>query len=362
MDAYFTMLADFCRIDSRSAQKKGIKNVMSHITPFLKERGFSVNLRELKEGDVSFPVLDAVRGSSKGQVLLLGHADTVLGPREVPFRMGSQPDRVFGAGAADMKGGLTVLLHAVGKTERKNLRVVINGREEIPTKAFRDYIRHNLDAEYCLNFEPVPPADHGMYAVTARKGLRRFRLECYGKAAHAGNDHAAGVSAVRGLCAMVEKLESMTDYSRECTVNVGIVRGGSAYNQVPDYAAAEFEIRAFDSHVLESVVKDVEAGVLNAESRYKFVLTPGPAFPAFSPNTATDELFRKYRECAEQFSVSMFPVSRGGASDSSYVADVIPVLDGLGPVGGRFHSDEEWAMTASFALKAEIAGEFINRL
>jgi glutamate carboxypeptidase len=261
-----------------------------------------------------------------------------------------------------MKGGLTVLLHAVGKTAKKNLRVVVNGREEIPTQAFRNYIRRSLAAEHCLNFEPVPPADDGMYAVTARKGLRRFKLECFGKAAHAGNDHTAGVSAVRDLCGMVEKLESMTDYSRECTVNVGIVRGGSAYNQVPDYAEAEFEIRAFEPDVLESAAAAAEETVLESGNRCRFVLTPGPSFPPFAPNAATEGLFRKYSECALESGMPMLPAARGGASDSSYVADVIPVLDGLGPVGGRFHSDEEWALTASFAKKAEIAGEFINRL
>ncbi|MFP4382476.1 MAG: M20/M25/M40 family metallo-hydrolase [Spirochaetia bacterium] len=361
MDDFLSMLSDLCRIDSRSSRKEGIRDVMALLTPCLEERDFTVRIQELKEGDVSFPVLDAVRGSSDGQVLLLGHADTVLGPQEVPFRIGSQPDRIYGAGVADMKGGLTVLLQTLDRTKKRNLRIVVNGREEIPTQAFRNYIRRNLKAEYCLNFEPVPPADEGLYAVTARKGLRRFKLESCGKAAHAGNDHASGVSAVRGLCGMVEKLESMTDYGRECTVNVGIVRGGSAYNQVPDYAEAEFEIRAFELDVLESAVRKAEELVNGSGTRCKFVLTPGPAFPAFSPNSGTEALFRKYGKCAERKGVRVFPISRGGASDSSYVADLVPVLDGLGPVGGRFHSDEEWALTASFVQKAEIAGEFLNQ-
>ncbi len=39
---------------------------------------------------------------------------------------------------------------------------------------------------------------------------------------------------------------------------------------------------------------------------------------------------------------------RFGGSDANFIADLgIPVLDGLGPIGGRDHSDEEYMVKES---------------
>jgi len=49
-------------------------------------------------------------------------------------------------------------------------------------------------------------------------------------------------------------------------------------------------------------------------------------------------------------------VRRGGASDASYVAPVVPVtVDGLGPRGGKAHNPGEFVFEASLASRAEVA-------
>ena len=49
-------------------------------------------------------------------------------------------------------------------------------------------------------------------------------------------------------------------------------------------------------------------------------------------------------------------VSRGGASDASHFASVIPLtVDGLGPRGGGAHTPEEFVLASSLAERAEVA-------
>lgn len=39
-------------------------------------------------------------------------------------------------------------------------------------------------------------------------------------------------------------LRGLTNYEAQCTLNVGLIEGGSAVNTVPGAARAEFEVRA----------------------------------------------------------------------------------------------------------------------
>jgi glutamate carboxypeptidase len=49
-------------------------------------------------------------------------------------------------------------------------------------------------------------------------------------------------------------------------------------------------------------------------------------------------------------------VERGGASDASHLATVVPVtIDGLGPRGGRAHNPEEFVLAESLHTRAEVA-------
>ena len=47
---------------------------------------------------------------------------------------------------------------------------------------------------------------------------------------------------------------------------------------------------------------------------------------------------------------------RGGASDASHMATVIPLtVDGLGPRGGGAHAPHEWVSAESMRIRAEVA-------
>jgi glutamate carboxypeptidase len=47
---------------------------------------------------------------------------------------------------------------------------------------------------------------------------------------------------------------------------------------------------------------------------------------------------------------------RGGASDASHVATVVPVtIDGLGPRGGGAHNPDEFVLAESLHPRAEVA-------
>ncbi len=75
------------------------------------------------------------------------------------------------------------------------------------------------------------------------KGVGRFTVEIEGKAAHAGVGPSSGASAILELAHQVLKIHALNDPKAGTTLNVGVVRGGTASNVVAARAVAEVDVR-----------------------------------------------------------------------------------------------------------------------
>ena len=115
-------------------------------------------------------------------------------------------------------------------------------------------------AKYVLVTEP---ARDGGKIVTGRKGVARFEVFVTGLPAHAGTRPQDGRSAVRELANVIQALEAMTDFKRGVTVNVGVVRGGTKPNVIPEQAYAEVDLRVMTIADADEFV----AKILNLKSR-----------------------------------------------------------------------------------------------
>jgi len=193
-----------------------------------------------------------VARSSWGQdnpgILVLSHLDTVhpLGFIErLPFKVDG--DSAFGPGIYDMKGGAYLAYHAFRQVcatvPRSTLGItqLYVSDEEIGSPTSRALIEaEGRKAKYVLVTEP---ARDGGKIVTGRKGVARFEIFIKGVPAHAGTRPGDGRSAIRELAHIIQTLEAMNDPARGITVNVGVVRGGSKPNVIPEEAYAEVDMR-----------------------------------------------------------------------------------------------------------------------
>lgn len=300
------------------------------------------------------------------RLLLCGHIDTVHDPADAFQRLEPRGDGAMtGPGAADMKGGLEVMLSALEALEAEGVRlpwtVVLVPDEETGTFGTSAALRQ-VAAEHDRAFV-VEPATASGDLVSERAGSGQFLIEAHGRAAHAGRDFASGVSAVRELAATVVQACALADAARGRVVNVGPLQGGSATNIVPDLARAWGNIRFRDEGDGASLMRAIEALARGSEQevprvRVRMELNR-PAKPA-------NDGVRALGEAAVQVAVDLgFRVglaATGGVSDANLIQQAgPPALDGLGVRGGNLHRGDEFMWPESLAERAGLLAILLAR-
>ena len=305
------------------------------------------------------------------RVLLVGHFDTVFEPDSAFQRFESDPahpDRATGPGVADMKGGLVVLFEALrglatlGELDDAEWTVLLNSDEEIGSLGSRGLIESEARrAEVGFVFESAQ--DGAM--VRSRRGLGQFQLTVEGVAAHAGSAHEQGRSAVLEIAAKILRIEALTDYDRGLTLNVGIVRGGTKRNIVPERAEAWIDVR-YDApqlgqdvrDALEAVTKESVVDGTHSTLWGRLHRPPKQATPE------VDALLERHEQVARALGILLpQPRHAGGGTDGSLMGGVgLATLDSMGVVGGAAHTRREHVDLSSLPSRAALAAVLLRRL
>jgi glutamate carboxypeptidase len=297
-------------------------------------------------------------GQDQPGILVLSHLDTVhpLGFIErLPFRL--EGDSAFGPGIYDMKGGAYLAWHAFAQlcesSEHSPLGLthLYVSDEEIGSPTSRALIEaEGHKAKYVLVTEP---ARDGGKVVTGRKGVARFEVFVTRLPAHAGSRPQDGRSAIRELANVIQALEAMTDIVRGVTVNVGVVRGGTRPNVVPEQAYAEVDLRVMTTADADEFV----AKILSLKSKSEGVtvkVTGGLNRPPYEKGNAGAALFEHAKMLAAGIGFDLADTFTGGGSDGNFTAPFTATLDGLGVDGEGAHTHYEQLYISSIEPRARL--------
>jgi glutamate carboxypeptidase len=310
------------------------------------------------------------RGDAPRRVLLVGHYDTVFTAEHPGPPVGRpSPDVLTGPGVADMKGGILVLLAALAGLEASpaapglGWEVLLTPDEELGAPRSLGVLRDAAQgADAALVFEPA--ADDGD-VVVARRGREVLTLDVTGRAAHAGRDPWNGRSAVAALAELTLLAGRMSAHDRGVSVNVGLVSGGSAVNVVPASARGEIDVRADSAADLDAVREGLASAALRVGAERGVVAEVDRVLgcPPMARTPGADALAKAYAAGAASLGMRVAAVAVGGVSDANHLAATgIPVLDGLGVVGGGLHGPDEWASLPSIPERAAAAALLLHDL
>jgi glutamate carboxypeptidase len=365
---YTADLTTLAGMDSYSYDKDDVNRVVDWLESRLKHNGFSVE--RFANADAGDDLLAVRRGRGSGRVLLLGHSDTVFPRGTAAARpVTRQGDKLLGPGTADMKAGLLAGIYAVEALDHvsvddyEQIAFLIVSDEEIDERHAVPLIRRSAHLGDAVLTLEAARANGDI--VTARKGVRAFVAEAFGKAAHSGVEPEKGRSAILAMARMIDALEAINDPAREITVNVGFIEGGRQRNVVPDYARIIFEARAYTPELLteaEAQVRTIFARTPVPDVRFALKVEQD-SLPPMPRTESVARLEGLAVEIASTLGFSVKGAKTGGASDGAICAgEGVPVLDGLGPIGGLDHSPDEYILASSIVPRTALLALLIARI
>jgi glutamate carboxypeptidase len=345
-DTLVELLQRLVEAESPSAHPECHDSVRRIISGALMDVGYAVREPGVHGGVRHIFARPAQRHRGCGSQLLLGHFDTVwpVGTLEArPFAVNG--NTVRGPGVFDMKGGIAQIVLALQAIRELRLEpplvpvVLINADEEIGSRTSSSYIRMLARrAERAFVLEPAMGANGDL--KTERKGIGRFTVTVFGKAAHAGLDPEGGASAILELSHVIQTLFALNDPDRGITVNVGTVDGGIQPNVIAPHSTAVVDVRVptvESGHAIEKAIHGIEPttpGVrLHIEGRIG-----RPSMEATPRNVA---LWQQARQLGGELGLELRPARAGGGSDGNTTSQYTATIDGLGPVGDGAHAEHE---------------------
>ena len=369
---FVTLLEEMVNTDCGSYSPEGVNAIADRCAARLQSGGWKVERRphapgagETRLGDI---VVGTLSGSGGPRVLLVGHMDTVFDDGTVaerPFRIDG--DIAHGPGVSDMKGGLLTgffaveVLQAAGFDGFGHITYVCNPDEEIGSPFSGPMIAELAlahDAAFVLE-----GARANGDIVSSRKGITDYRIMLRGRAAHAGVEPEKGANAVLQAAHTIIALQDLNGRWPGVTVNVGLAKGGTRTNVVPERCELQVDLRSPELETLEAAEAEIE-------HICKEMVVPGVEADVqangwhrpMEKNQGGDRLARIAMEVAAELGFTLRDAATGGASDANTTSAAgCPTIDGLGPVGGDDHAPAEWLDLTSVVPRIALLAGIISR-
>jgi len=252
------LLARLVAFDTTSS--KNNLGLIGFVEDYLSDHGVA-SRRIVSEDGQKSSLYATIGPENEGGVALSGHTDVVPVDGQKwtsnPFTLRSEGGKLYGRGAADMKGFLAASLATVPDYKKRKLKkpihLAFSYDEEVGCIGVRPMIAE-LGKELPKPRMVIVGEPTSMQVVDAQKGPVRWQVDIKGRAAHSSMAHL-GVNAVTYATRLISELERMEQELKQrvldirfeppySTLQVTLIEGGTATNIVPVNCSFVFDIRA----------------------------------------------------------------------------------------------------------------------
>ena len=301
------------------------------------------------------------RGTRPGlNVVMAGHTDVVpTGPLEHwasdPFVPTHRDGRLYGRGAADMKGAVAAMVVAADRFARAkpdhagSVALLLTSDEEGPARHGTRHVVELLKArgerlDACIVGEPTSVQRLGDTVKNGRRGTLSARLVVLGVQGHVAYPQLA-TNPIHVLAPALAELAATTwdggnAHFPPTTWQVSNVHAGTgAFNVIPGELVMDFNFRfstestpdALQARVLEVLVRyGVKHRIEWTLGGQPFLTHPGSLSAALSAAIEA--------ECGIKPALS----TTGGTSDGRFIAAICPQVIEFGVINASIHQVDEW--------------------
>jgi len=390
-DEALTFLENVVNINSGTLNKEGVKEVGMVFKEAFETIDFNTRWIEMPAELNRAGHLFAETSGNKGKkLLLIGHLDTVF-EADSPFQKFKKiNDSIAHApGGNDMKGGDVIVLYALkalhenGLLNNAQIIVAYTGDEESTGKPLsisrKDLIDAAKRSDIALGFETSTGFN---YATVARRGASGWAVEVTGKRAHSSGvfSEQTGAGAIFEMSRILHQFYEEVRGEQYLTFNPGVVMGGTFVefdaakssgtafgksNVVSQTATVTGGLRFISEEQKEAARAKMRAIVAQNLPQTSATISFTDSYPAMQPTQANKELLVQLNEVSldlGQGEVLGYDPGKRGAADTSFVADYVACLDGLGTMGKGAHTPEETVNLNTFEALTKRTAVLIYRL
>lgn len=355
----------------------GTEKPLAHfLADHLKGKGFAVEWHEITNGRPNV-VGRFGPAAPRRSLLIESHLDTqgIHGMTVPPFDGIVRDGRLYGRGACDTKGPMAAALMALDEKILARLaaagcQVICVGAvgEEKGNIGAEQLVDLDVGADEALVLEPTELA-----VVHAHKGALWFEIEVEGVAAH-GSNPALGLSAIGGMMQVMQLVQRQVDEERrersnallgQSTVNIGIIKGGTSINIVPERCVIEVDRRTLPGDDNRQILQRLRDGLRQLQEQGAIkgssvrLIKEGLPFET----TADSRLVRRLGASCEDCGVA--PRAEGAAwySDAGPFSRTCREIAVFGPGSiAQAHTADEYIELESLEKGRAVIARFLARL
>ena len=277
---YVEVLSNLLQIDTTVPPGRNYEKAIDYLQPLFGDLGFETYKIDIPaehaEGRADrVNLICHRRRASYPRLIFYGHIDVVPAEGWDAFNPRTENGKIFGRGAADMKGSIAALLLALESLKEQQLRydisVMITTDEELSQASQLRYLAQYLQpvsGSYLFNLD----SSFG-YVSIAGLGALHVDIRVKGKAVHSAMSHT-GENAVEKAIALVNallKLKKKVEKRKssipvhpntglkwmQSRLNVNMIRGGLKVNIVPDECVISVDRRLVPEEDMEDARKEL---------------------------------------------------------------------------------------------------------
>jgi acetylornithine deacetylase len=365
-----TTLKDLVAIDSVSSRSN------AEIIAYLKTRCAALGLHvrtyaHIDENGIDKLNLTATTSDdSEIQLALVGHTDTVpYDPNwNEALQLTERDGKLFGRGSCDTKAFIAAALTAIESIElaqlKKPLALVFTADEEIGCLGARRLAKAKpFTARYAIVGEPT-----SLQPMRAGKGYCLAEVTVRGREAHSAYPQI-GASAIFRAARLIGRIERIAEQLQSdqhedfdppyTTINVGVIKGGSAKNVVPGECRFTLEWRTIPGQKPDFVLNALRQEVAHLRSTdpdFECEIDAARADDSFE--TAADSELVQFLEQASGKSAST--VAFGTEAPSMIALGAAAIVFGPGNIR-EAHRTGEFVPTTELEQCVEILRRSIER-
>ncbi|HMA61473.1 MAG TPA: M20/M25/M40 family metallo-hydrolase [bacterium] len=347
-------------IDGISGREKEVKD---YITDFLNKLGYDVeedNAGKSINGNSGNIICKIGTG---GDFILLSHMDTARPTKNLRHRI--HEDRITSDGStilgADNRAGIAAILYNLEKAYR----------EKIPlsdfTIGFTISEENNLEGSKALELNShinrgfvIDSSLRPGQFIYSTYGAQGIDITIKGKAAHSGLQPEDGVSSIQVAARAIAELK-LGRIDHQTTANLGIIKGGSAVNVIPEETTINGEVRSLSNQRAMEIVDKFKTRFIKVCKAFGADLDFQSNWD-FKPYKISEKsrVYQDILKVYKQLGLKPRPVvSAGGSDANSLNAKGVEAIN-IGIGAQNPHSNDEFILLEDLSSTANIIHALIR--